>query len=186
MNEQELSNEEEIEEQSDVNSENIDNDLIVLRLKQEENFPLAVLAGLFAAILSAAVWAGFTVVTEYQLGIIAIGVGFLVAFFIRLAGKGLSIKFQLLGALLSFVGCAGGNFLTICYYIAQNEGLGFFEVFPLLDYSAMPEIMASTFSVMDIVFYGIAIYEGYRLSLRQVTEGEIIEYQRSVLAGKNA
>jgi hypothetical protein len=35
--------------------------------------------------------------------------------------------------------------------------------------SALP----NTFSGMDVLFYGIAVYEGYRLSLRRLPEAEI-------------
>ena len=37
----------------------------------------------------------------------------------------------------------------------------------------IPDVMIATFSPMDLLFYAIAIYEGYRLPLRQVTEEEL-------------
>jgi hypothetical protein len=33
--------------------------------------------------------------------------------------------------------------------------------------------MTANFSPIDLLFYGIAIYEGYKLSFRQVTEDEL-------------
>jgi len=174
-----------IEEQPGIDSEQLNYAYVIQRLRKEENFPLAIIAGLLAAVLGAVIWAGFTVVTKYQVGIIAIGVGLLVAFSIRFAGKGLSVKFQILGALLSLLGCAAGNFLTICYYIAQNEGMGFFEVLTLINPAAIPELMTSTFSAMDVVFYGIAVYEGYRLSTRQITEHDLAGMQAAALSNEN-
>jgi len=139
-------------------------------LLQEQNFPLAVLAGVVAALVGAGIWAGVTIVTGYQIGYMAIGVGFLVAMAIRVAGKGLSRIYQILGAGLSLAGCLIGNFITVYYYIGQTEGLGFFEVMTLINPAAIPEVMMSTFSAMDLLFYGIDIDEGYRLSLRQLPE----------------
>ncbi len=127
-------------------------------LLQEQNFPLAVFAGVVAALVGAGIWAGVTIVTGYQIGYMAIGVGFLVAIAIRVAGKGLTSKFQILGALLALAGCLLGNFLTVYYFIGQNEGLGFFEVMSLINPAAIPEVMISTFSAMDLLFYGIAIF----------------------------
>jgi len=143
------------------------------RLREQENFLLAIVAGVLAALTGAAIWTGVTIVTGYKIGYIAIAVGFIVALAIRFAGKGLGSKFQLLGAILAFLGCAIGNFFTLCYFIAENEGLGFFQVLTLIDLAAIPELMISTFSGMDLLFYGIAIYEGYRLSLRQLSEPEL-------------
>jgi len=180
-----MHNQDVIDDQSGIDSVQKNYAYAIQQLQEEENFPLAIIAGLLAALLGAGIWAGFTVVTEYQIGIIAIGVGFLVAFSIRLAGKGLTIKFQVLGALFSLLGCAAGNFFTVCYYIAQNEGIGFFEILTLINPSAIPNLMASTFSAMDIVFYGIAVYEGYRLSLRQLSESELVDIQNSAFSVQN-
>jgi hypothetical protein len=147
-------------------------DLTLQKLREEQNFPLAVIAGILAAAVGAGIWAGVTVVTEYQIGFMAIGVGALIAFAIRAAGKGLTTKFQVLGALLSVLGCAAGNFLTVCYFIGQNEGMSLIQVLTLINPASIPELMGSTFSIMDVLFYGIAIFEGYRLSLRRLPEAE--------------
>lgn len=160
-------------------SPTMERDRKIQRLLKEENFPLAFIAGLLAAAAGAGIWAGITVLTGYQIGFMAIGVGALVALSIRAAGKGLSRKFQVLGALLSLLGCAVGNFLTVCYYIAQNESMGFIEVLTLINPASIPDLMISTFSAMDALFYGIAVYEGYRLSLRQLPEAEFNALQYS-------
>jgi hypothetical protein len=43
--------------------------------------------------------------------------------------------------------------------------------------------MAITFSPMDLVFYGIAVYEGFKLSFRKVTHEEIQAAITGVPAG---
>ena len=171
MSEQKITSQENPGAQPELDQSQVDYG--IQRLQEEENFSFAVVAGVVAAALGAAVWAGVTVVTEYQIGWMAVGVGLLVAFSIRFTGKGLSAKFQVIGALLALLGCVAGNFLTLCYFIAQNEGMGVFEVLTQINPAAIPEIMISTFSGIDAIFYGIAVYEGYRFSLRQVSEDEL-------------
>ncbi len=149
------------------------------QLRSEENFPVAVIAGVLASAVGAAAWTAITVVTGYQIGFMAIGVGFLVALTIRATGKGMSTKFQILGALLALLGCMAGNLLTVCWFIAENEGIAFLDLLVQIDPVVIPEIMISTFSGMDLVFYAIAVYEGYRLSLRSITEDELIHLGQS-------
>ena len=61
------------------------------RLHSEQNLLLGAAAGMIAALAGAAVWAGVTVVTGYQIGFMAIGVGFLVGYAIRAVGRGVDL-----------------------------------------------------------------------------------------------
>jgi hypothetical protein len=172
MTEQDVTPGQDDEQQIEVTAEQVD--AAVDRLKSEENFSLAMITGGIASLIGAGIWAAITIATEYQIGWLAVGVGFLVAITIRQTGKGMSQKFQVLGATLALLGCVLGNFFTICGFIAQSEAMGFFEIITQINPAAIPDLMAATFSPMDLLFYGIAVYEGYRLSLRQISEDELI------------
>lgn len=143
-------------------------------LQAEENFPLAIVAAVITAFIGALLWATITVATEYQIGYMAVAIGFIVGYAVKFTGNGISQKFGILGAVFAFVGCILGNFFSIIGFVANSEGLGYFEVLGMLDYSLIPEIMGDSFSIMDLLFYGIAIYEGYRFSFRNITEEEIM------------
>ena len=84
------------------------------------NLPLGALAGLGAAIAGAAIWAAITAATEYQIGWMAIGVGFLVGFAVRVVGKGSEASFGVVGAVLALLGCLLGNLLTLAWFAAQQ------------------------------------------------------------------
>lgn len=65
--------------------------------------------------------------TEYQIGYMAIAVGFLVGFVIRLTGKGIDKIFGISGAILAIFGCLLGNLLSNVGFIANAEGLRYFS-----------------------------------------------------------
>lgn len=131
----------------------------------EGNLFLAVVAGFFAALAGAVIWAGVTGVTGYQVGWMAIGVGFLVGFAVRMAGKGRTAMFGITGAVLSLAGCLAGNVFAGCYFIAAENSVPMMEVVAALDLALATEILAAMFSPFDLLFYGLAIYEGFRFSL---------------------
>ncbi len=141
--------------------------------KDEQNLGAGVVAGIVAAALGAAIWAGVTVVTERQLGLMAIGIGFLVGFAVRHFGKGMDSVFGVLGGALAIIGCLAGNLLTSCVFIAQAEKMEVLEVLSQISPEVALELMQLTFSPIDLLFYGIAVYSGYKLAFRPLTEEEL-------------
>lgn len=148
---------------------------LIAEKRSKENFPLAVFAGFAGALVGGAIWAGITVATEFQIGWMAVGVGFLVGFSVRFMGKGISPRFGYVGAAFALLGCLAGNFLSIVGFVAIAENLGFFQTLLSIDYAVVPEIMVAAFSPIDLLFYGIAVYEGYKFSFVQISENEIKE-----------
>ena len=145
------------------------------QLRSAQNLPAAVVAGLVAALLGAGIWALVTVLTGYQIGWLAIGIGFAVGYTIRIVGKGIDQIYGVIGALLSLIGCAIGNLLTMTYFVSVAEDIPYLELLAEINLDLAIEIMKVTFDPMDLVFYGIALYFGYRYAFRQVTEAEIAQ-----------
>lgn len=149
-------------------------DAYMAKLRLEQNLTMGILGGVVVAIIGAILWAMITVSTGYQIGYMALAIGLGVGFTMRATGKGIDKIFGITGAILAFFGCLLGNILSIIGFAANSEGLGYMETLSLIDFSLIPSIMMDTFSPMDLLFYGIAIYEGYKFSFRQITEEEII------------
>ncbi|HEY1709685.1 MAG TPA: hypothetical protein VGG10_15560 [Rhizomicrobium sp.] len=126
---------------------------------------LAVAAGLGAAAAGAALWAVVTVASKYELGIMAIAVGFMVGKAVSAVAHSRNPAFGIVGAACSLAGCVLGNLLSGVGFLAAAGHLGYFEALSRLDPAIAIRLMTAMFSPMDLIFYAIGIYEGYRFSV---------------------
>jgi hypothetical protein len=148
--------------------------MAVDQLRTQQSLPAGLLAGLAAAAVGAAIWAGVTVALEVQIGWMAVGVGFLVGLAVRAAGKGLDPIFGYAGAALALLGCLAGNLLAGCGFLASEQSVPLLDVLLALDTETVQGLMVAMFSPIDLLFYGIALYEGRKLSIRQVTQDQLL------------
>ena len=152
--------------------------MLMQQIRDNQNLAAAIFGGAIAATLGAAAWAAVTVVTSWQLGILAIGIGFLVGFAVQKLGQGVDVVFGITGAVLALAGCLLGNYLAVCALLAEELGLDFFRVLNQMDMETAIDMMIETFSPTDLLFYGFAVYYGYRYSFRQLTEEEMASVAR--------
>lgn len=136
------------------------------QLLAEQNLTKGVILGAVACIVGAVAWALVSVSTGYQIGYMAIGVGLLVGIAMR-QGKGVTPVFGIIGATLALVSCVLGDFFSIIGFIAKDYEMSFMDVLLEVDYKEVFGAMMENLASMTIVFYGIAVYEGYKLSLRE-------------------
>lgn len=141
--------------------------------RDNQNLAMGIAGGAGAAFLGACIWALITHLTGFQIGWMAVGVGFMVGFAVRYFGRGIDKVFGIVGALLSLIGCLAGNLFAVCAVLAEQENMQVMDVVSQLDLDLMIELMTATFSPIDLLFYGIGIYEGYKYSFRKITEEEM-------------
>jgi hypothetical protein len=128
---------------------------------------LAVAAvGLAAMLAGAILWAAVTVITHSELGLMAIAVGFMVGFAIQKFRKQPDPVFGIWGAILALAGCVLGNALSFVVFVAQQTNTPLVDAFLRVSIPGLVSVMAQNFGAMDLLFYGIAIYEGYKFSSR--------------------
>lgn len=151
--------------------------MLMQQLRDNQSLSMGMLGGTLAATVGACVWAAITAGFNIQIGFMAIGIGFLVGYAIRRFGDGVDNSFAILGGALSLFGCLLGNYLSVCAMVAQAENLGLMEVLTVVDIETAFELMKEQFDVMDLFFYGLAVYYGYRNSVRPLSPEE----QASVL-----
>jgi hypothetical protein len=74
---------------------------------------------------------------------------------------------------LSLLGCVAGNLLTACIIISTHQHIPFVQLVSRLNPEIVIELIKATFNPMDLLFYGIAVYEGYRFSFRRLNKEEL-------------
>lgn len=144
-----------------------------LKIYKEQSLISGLIYGLMASIVGAVAWAFLTVYTGFQFGLMAMAVGALVGYSIRLFGRGFQNIYGIMGASLALFGCLLGNLLSIVGFVSNQESVDFFQILFGLNMSIIVEVLKETFDFMDLVFYGIAVYEGYKLSIRPVKETDL-------------
>jgi hypothetical protein len=125
------------------------------------NLPLGILAGAIGALLAALAWAAITAATNFQIGFMAIGVGIVVAYAVRRFGHGHDGTFAIASGVLSLLGCLAGNFLAVVFSVAAHDHVPYLTVFVGL-VPHIVDVFQQTFNFMDLIFYAIGIYYGYR------------------------
>src|ERR687892_1535662 len=112
------------------------------QIDDQPNLLMGLIGGVIAMLVGAVVWGAVTYFTEYQIGWMAIGVGFLVGIAVKFFGRGKSMIFGISSASLALIGCALGNLLFYSGAIAREESAPFLEVlfFYLFNPTAMIEL----------------------------------------------
>lgn len=136
------------------------------QLLAEENLPKAFLCGAMACVVGAAAWALVSVSTGYQVGYMAIGIGFLVGLVMRF-GKGVRPIFGIIGAALALLSCLLGDYFSMIGYVAKEYNLSYIEALTTVPVADVVEALKDNLLSMTALFYGIAVYNGYKLSFRK-------------------
>lgn len=134
---------------------------------QRQYLLLALIAGTAAAVISAVIWAAISISTGIQIGWMAIGVGVVVGLAVRL-GNGVTDTYRCMGAILALAGCILGNFFCIVGSLSKQMQISVFEVMNQINYAKVPHRIFETSSPMDLLFYVIAIVQGYRISVKKI------------------
>jgi hypothetical protein len=129
-----------------------------------QNFGLAIVAGLAAAMVGAVLWALFVYLTNYQLGLVAIAVGALVGYAVRTAGHGIEPRFGFLGGVCAALGWALGTILCDLAFVAKEVDRPILTVIANLGVGQTMSLAFQNAGAMDILFLAIAVWEGYKLS----------------------
>jgi hypothetical protein len=132
--------------------------------RDNQSLSLGIVGGIGGATIGALLWAIITVVTDYQIGWMAVGIGFLVGYAMRQLGKGVDPVFGIAGAALALAGCVAGNLLTVVIVVSRQEHLGIVTLLSRFTPGIAADIIKETFQPMDALFYGLAVYEAYRFS----------------------
>ncbi|MEX1224312.1 MAG: hypothetical protein WEA31_07170 [Pirellulales bacterium] len=157
-------------------------DRYLMDLDDQQNFGTAIVGGISWAIVGASMWTMATVLTGTPASYMAIPLGFLVGHGIRLTGRGLRSRFSVLGVVLVIVGClVGHGMAATLLQVQMNRAelwsqLGAMFINPL----NIASRVGTYFHPIDLLFYGLAIYQGSCFSLKRIREEDLIRFVRPV------
>ncbi len=124
---------------------------------ENPNLILAALAGLGAAAIGALVWYGVVAITNYQLGIIAAGIGWLVGMAVVFgSGRKRGIALQAISVIITVVALIISEYLILHHLIVEEGYSGLPLLLPL---GLMFELVVEGIKadLLTLVFWGIAI-----------------------------
>ena len=129
---------------------------------------LALLAGLVAALAGALVWGLVAKWTEYEVGIVAWGIGFVTGWAIeRAAGGRRSTELQVFAIAAALLGILLGKYLAFAF-VQQESGLPF-GVLSEDMLTLFRENLGAAFSLFDVLWIGLAVVSAW-LALRPQDE----------------
>jgi hypothetical protein len=152
---------------------------LLAQRKAGQSLALGSLGGIIGAAIGAAIWAALTLATHYQIGYMAVGVGFLTGFGVRIFGKGIDPVFGYMGAVLALAGCLAGNILTMMLVVSQHEHIALSVIASKMTPQLAWLMLTSDFNIIDLLFYGLAVFAGYRYSFHHITQAELEAMPRS-------
>jgi antitoxin component YwqK of YwqJK toxin-antitoxin module len=138
------------------------------KMRSYQSIPYALIGGFVLSVFAAYLWALVAIGSGYQTGIMAIVVGVIVGVGVRYFGAGFDPIFSVIGGGYALLSCLLGSIFSEVGYSMNQEGLGLMQVLSFLNFESIVLIVVDSFSLMDLVFYGIAIYEGIGLSRRSL------------------
>ena len=131
---------------------------------------LGTLGAIAGALVGAIAWGAITAATHFQIGYMAIGVGFLAGYGMRMLGGGRERADGVIAGIVAFIGCALGNLLTVVIDFAPHDaahrGVAELTMLLLLNPKLAWFMLSANFNVMDLLFYALAVYAGYRTALK--------------------
>lgn len=129
--------------------------------------PLAFAIG--AGAIGAAVWFGSVALTDYKLGLIAVGLGWLVGFAtVTGAGGRGSAGLALMSLGVAVAAMLAGEYLMVNHFVlkAVAEQTPGAELVTFISATPFFEVYRESFSPLDLVFYAIGAYEAWKLPAR--------------------
>ena len=81
----------------------------------------------------------------------------------RYSGQGYRWKYGLIGAIYSLLSILVGNVLMVTLYVSHTKNLPHYDILLTLDFGIILAILWSIFEPLDLLYYDIAIYLGFKI-----------------------
>lgn len=131
--------------------------------EKKGNMVGAIVLGLVAAVVVAIILAAITIVREKQSGAMVLFAGFGVGYAVKVFAAKDSLKFGVIGALLSIFTCILGSAFCVIGLFGHVADTSYLDIVSKFGISGIMKLAFLDFGFMDIIFYGIAAYAGFAI-----------------------
>ena len=132
----------------------------------------AIGGGLIAAIVGGVAWGLIVKLSDYEVGFVAWGIGFLAGFLVvRFAGGRKGVPLQAIAIVSSLVGTVLGKYIAYVYFLKEAvreqvseeaaDSIGYFDTDVM---SAFREDFSNVFGGYDLLWAGLAIFTAWRMA----------------------
>ena len=128
------------------------------------------LAGVVAAIVATAVWYGVVATTHFQVGIVAIAVGFIVGTGVVLgARRHTSVVLVAVSVVLTLIALAVSEYLIVAHFVSQELGFA-------VDLVQPPDVFFGVIGdslsadPLTLVFWAIALFQAFIIPWRSIRD----------------
>ncbi len=128
---------------------------------------LSILGGLAAAVVGALVWAAIAIITNLEVGYVAVGLAFLVSLAVRYLGNGGTVIYGFIGALCSLFGILLGKVFILLWFVSKDKEVSLMTVVTHVDWGALLSAIMSNLGPIDYFFAAFALYLGFKYSIRK-------------------
>ncbi len=142
------------------------------RLMSEQNFTAAVIAGAIAMLLAAVAYGLIVEAWPISYGFAAAGVGVVVGFFMGFLGRGISMKFSVMAAVYTIVGCVLGNLFVKIVNLVQATAASPIDVVQSNSLSVLAQWSVSGLSLIHLVFWFVAVFAAVFLAKRPLSRDQ--------------
>lgn len=142
------------------------------KLISEQNFSAAVIAGAVATLLAAVAY-GITVATwPISYGFAAAGIGVVIGISMQFLGRGISMKFAVVATVYTIAGCLFGNLFRVLMEQVRGTGTSPIDLLRNNSLSRLAEWSVSYVSLIDLVYWFVAIVAAVFLSKRPLSRSD--------------
>ena len=143
------------------------------RVVEEERYKGSALGpgiagGLIAAVVGGFIWGLIVILTEYEIGIAAWGIGFLAGFgVVRFAGGAKGTPLQVVAVVSSVLGIVIGKYISYAYFFKQAVSDRFDVDISYFDseiFRAFRENLGDVFGGFDLIWAGFAVVTAWQLT----------------------
>jgi len=138
---------------------------------KDPNLPVAILLGIVAAIAGGLIWYAIVALTNYQLGIVAVGIGYLVGVAVLFgAGKKRGPALQAIAVVITLIAMVVGEYFVVRHFAVKalaEEGTTGIPL--LLPFKAMSELVVIGVKEdpITLLYWAIALFAAFSVPGRR-------------------